>query len=72
MSDYVFLMNPNENLAVDEFGKNYSISIAKNRFGAVRKIDMYFDPKMTKFSETSTEIVKKFVAPRSVGGLYAD
>jgi replicative DNA helicase len=50
MSDYVFLMNPAENLVVTN-GTNYSILIAKNRFGAVKKIDMYFDPEKTKFQE---------------------
>lgn len=72
MSDYVFLMNPKENLAVDEFGKNYSISIAKNRFGAVRKYEMYFNPKMTKFSEHCPEAVKPFSVPKSTGGLYVE
>jgi replicative DNA helicase len=51
MSDYVFLMNPHKNLEIDSFGKNYSILIAKNRFGAVRKCDMYFNVEQTKFEE---------------------
>lgn len=50
MSDYVFLMSPNKNLEVID-GKNYSILIAKNRFGAVKKSEMYFDVQKTKFEE---------------------
>jgi replicative DNA helicase len=72
MSDYVFLMNPSEGLKVDEFGKNYSIVIAKNRFGAVKVVDMYFDPKMTKFSEVCADAIKPFSVPTSTGGLYVE
>lgn len=50
MSDYVFLMNPYKDLEVVN-GFNYSILIAKNRFGAVKKKDMYFDAKKTRFEE---------------------
>jgi len=50
MSDYVFLMNPKEGLIVED-GYNYSIMIAKNRYGAVKNVNMYFDPTMTKFHE---------------------
>jgi len=51
MSDYVFLMNPHKDLEIDSFGKNYSILIAKNRFGAVKRCDMYFNVEQTKFEE---------------------
>lgn len=50
MSDYVFLMNPNKDLEVIG-GTNYSILIAKNRFGAVKKKEMYFDSNKTRFEE---------------------
>jgi len=50
MSDYVFLMNQNKDLEIIG-GKNFSIMIAKNRFGAVRKKEMYFDAECTRFSE---------------------
>lgn len=72
MSDYVFMMNPHDGLLVDDLGKNYSIMIAKNRFGAVRKFDMYFDSKKTRFSEECGEKVKAFSVPRSSGGLYVE
>lgn len=51
MSDYVFLMNPHPNLEINSDGKNYSILIAKNRFGSVKKCDMYFNAQQTKFEE---------------------
>jgi replicative DNA helicase len=50
MSDYVFLMNPHKDFEVVN-GKNYSISIAKNRFGSVKKKDMYFNGEQTRFDE---------------------
>lgn len=72
MSDYVFMMNPHDGLLVDDIGKNYSIMIAKNRFGAVRKYDMYFDAKKTRFSEESIGAIVTHKVPKSTGGLYVD